>query len=311
MATGVGSLIPSEWRSNMIVDHLRRLAGLRRGSLVLLSAVVVVLGAAGPAMAEAKDFEVFKQCPTKNPELTFCFFGETTSGEFVIGNSTVPINKTVIFQGGSILNETTGEETFVGAENGETLSKTPLTVPGGLTGIIASESLPKFLQEIINKLTSEGLAGVTATAELVANPGISRANLLSTEGVAVQFPLRVHLENTFLGNACYIGSKSSPITLELTTGTTNPPKPNKPITGAIGKFEFKDEFQLVIIRGNKLVDNAFSAPGASGCGGLLSILIDPAIDLKLALPSASGHNTAILEGSLQNATASAVKEAGF
>jgi hypothetical protein len=294
----------------MIVDHLRRLAGLRRGSLVLLSAVVVMLGVAGPAMAES-DFAVFKQCPTKNPELTFCFFGETTSGEFIIGNSKVPINKTVVFQGGSILNEETGEETFVGAENGETLVKTPLTVPGGLTGIIASESLPKFLQNIINKLVSEGLAGVTATAELVATPTISRSNLLSGEGPAVVFPVRVHLENILLGSECYIGSKSSPVTLNLITGTTSPPKPNKPITGAVGELEFRDEFQYVIIRNNKLVDNSFSAPGASGCGGLLAVLLDPAIDLKLALPSASGNNTAILEGSLQNATASAVKAAGF
>jgi hypothetical protein len=294
----------------MITDHLRRLAGLRAGALVLLSAFIVALAVAGPAMAESKDFAVFKQCPTKNPELTFCFFAQTTSGEFVIGNSKVPISKTVTLQGGSILNEETGAETFVEAE-GETLSKTPLTVPGGLTGIIAPEILPKFLQKLINKLVSEGLAGVTATAELVNTPSISRSSLLSTEGAAVTLPVRIHLENTLLGSECYIGSKTNPVTLPLTTGTTTPHEPNKPITGEVGNLTFKDSFQLVIITDNKLVENAFSVPGPNGCGGLLSGLIDPAIELKLGLPAADGHNTAILEGSLQNATALAVKEAGY
>jgi hypothetical protein len=292
----------------MIADHLRRASGLRKGVLVLAAASMLVLALAAPAMATPKgDFAVFAQCPTKNPELTFCFYAQTTSGEFQIGSTKVPINKTITLQGGSILNEETGAETFVGASNGETLSKTPLTVPGGLLGIIAPESLPLFLQELINKLVSEGLAGVTATAELVGTPGISRSNLLSTEGSAVTLPVRVKLSNVLLGNGCYIGSKSSPVTLQLTTGTTSPPAPNKPITGAIGELEFKDEFTLVIIKGNKLVDNSFSAPVVNGCGGLLSLLIDPAVDLKIGLPSTSGHNTAILEGSLQNATASAVK----
>jgi len=259
------------------------------------------------AMAE-KDFAVFAQCPTANPEVALCFFAETTSGEFAIGSTKVPISQTLTFQGGATQNEETGAETFVGAANGETLSKTQLKVPGGLLGVVAPEALPKFLQDIINKLVSEGLDGVTATAELVGNPSISRVNLLLQEGVALALPVRIHLSNTFLGKECYIGSKGSPVTFQLTTGTTSPPKPNKPITGSVGEIEFRDEFQFVIIKGNKLVDNSFSVPTASGCGGLLSLLINPAVNLKLGLPSESGHNTAILEGSLQNATAEVVRK---
>jgi hypothetical protein len=259
-----------------------------------------------PSALALKDFSVFSQCPTSNPAVNLCFFAETTGGEFAIGGTKVPISETLVFQGGSILNEETGAEKFVGAANGETLSKTQLKVPGGLLGVVASESLPKFLQDIINKLTSEGLAGVTATAELVGNPAISRTNLLFQEGVALSLPVRIHLSNTFLGSECYIGSKGSPVTFQLTTGTTSPPKPNSPITGAVGELEFRDEFQFVIITHNKLVDNAFSVPAATGCGGILSLLVNPAVNLKLGLPSGSGHNTAILEGSLQNATAEAV-----
>jgi len=43
----------------------------------------------------------------------------------------VPITNTFTLQGGAIENEETGAEAFVGALNGETLSKTPQNVPGG------------------------------------------------------------------------------------------------------------------------------------------------------------------------------------
>jgi len=295
----------------MIRDHLRRLAGLRNGAILLASACMLVLAVAAPAMAESKDFEVFKQCPTSNPSVNLCVFVQSSGGEFIIGNKTVPVNKTITLQGGSIVNEETGEETFVAAANGETLSKTPLAVPGGLLGIKAPTWWPKELQEWFNKQINEGLTGVTATAELVGNPGISRSNLLFAKGVALSLPVRLHLNNAILGSACYLGSKSHPVTFNLTTGTTSPPAPNKPIKGAVGELEFKDEFQLVIIKGNKVVDNAFSTPGTEGCGGIFSFFINELVEKILGVPSAAGHNTAILEGSLQNATAEAVKGAGF
>src|ERR1700704_3961353 len=188
-----------------------RLARPRRAALVVTVVSLLALTLVPSALA-LKDFSVISQCPTSNPAVNLCFFAETTSGEFAIGATKVPISETLVFQGGSILNEETGAEKFVGAANGETLSKTQLKVPGGLLGIVASESLPKFVQDIINKLTSEGLAGVTATAELVGNPSISRTNLLFPEGVARALPVRIHLSNTFLGSECYIGSKGSPVT---------------------------------------------------------------------------------------------------
>jgi hypothetical protein len=292
----------------MIKGHMRRLPGLRKPALVLAAASLLALAVAAPALATPKgDFSVFAQCPLKNPSVNLCVFVQSAGGEFVIGSKTVPVNKTITLQGGSILNEETGAETFVPAANGETLSKTPLTVPGGLFGIKAPTSWPKEVQEWFNKFINEGITGVTATAELVGNPGISRANLLFQEGVALSLPVRLHLNNVILGNECYLGSKASPITLELTTGTTSPPAPNKAITGVVGELEFKDEFQLVIIKGNKVVDNAFSAPGVEGCGGAFSAYIDPLVNGILGVPAAAGHNTAILEGSLQNATAEAVK----
>jgi hypothetical protein len=291
--------------------HLRLATGLRSGALVLAVAAIVVLAVAAPAMAAAKDFEPFKECPTSNPSVNLCVFVTSSGGEFQIGKKAVPVNKTITLQGGSILNEETGEETFVGAANGETLSKTALTVPGGLLGIKAPTWWPTFLQEWFNKLINEGFTGVTATAELVGNPGISRANLLEQSGTALSLPVRLHLNNAILGNECYVGSKAHPITFNLTSGTTSPPEPNKPISGRLGEIEFLDEFQLVKIKDNKVVDNAFAAPGTEGCGGIFSFFLNGLVEEILGVPAAAGHNTAILEGELQNASAEAVKKAGF
>jgi hypothetical protein len=111
-----------------------------------------------------------------------------------------------------------------------------------------------------------------------------------------------------LGEGCYIGSEAHPIQLHLTTGTTSPPAPNKPIKGKLGTLLEEEEKgqALVVDSGNTLVDNAWSAPTAEGCGGFFSFLINPIVNSKLGLPSAAGHNTAVLSGTLKTATEEAV-----
>ena len=52
--------------------------------------------------------------------------------------------------------------------------------------------------------------------------------------MALKMPVKVHLENPFLGKNCYVGSSTSPITWNLTTGETNPPAPNTKIKGKAG-----------------------------------------------------------------------------
>jgi hypothetical protein len=65
---------------------------------------------------------------------------------------------------------------------------------------------------------------------------------------------------------------------------------------------------IITLPETSIVDNAFSAPLASGfCGGLLFLIVTPAVDLKLGLPAAAGHNTAILNGSLTETTSRAVR----
>ncbi len=289
---------------------------VRRMSVTLVTLAVVAMALAGvsPALAATHnpkgDFAQFADCPLSNPATKSCIFGQTEKGEFIVGNTTVPIKNTITLQGGVQENEA-GEQKFIAAEDGNTLSKTAQSVPGGLAGLVKCYEISNFIERIACEVTFEnGVTGVTATTELAApasSIGISVSHLTGGEGTALSLPVKVHLENPLLGSSCYIGSNSNPIIIPLTTGTTSPPPPNKPISGSIGTFEFKDEFTLVVIKENALVNNSFAAPGAEGCGGLFSFLLDPIIDAKLSLPAAAGHNTAILKGTLKDAVAAAVK----
>jgi hypothetical protein len=284
--------------------------GLFAVAAVALTALVFASSAL--ALKPTGDFVNFGNCPTKVTGVNLCVFAQTASGEFKIKKTTVPITKTITLQGGIINNEETGAETWVNAANGaETVSKTPQAVPGGLLKILAPEFFPEPLKKIFNEFINKGPTGVNAVAELVGPITINRLALLTGAPDALNLPLRVRLENEFLGPKCYVGSASKPVNIELTTGTTSPPLPNEPITGAVGEPEFKDEGTLLILKKNSLVNNTFAAPAAEGCGsqilfGLFTGIISGAVDSQLELPSVSGNNTAILKGTLENAAAAAV-----
>ncbi len=257
------------------------------------------------------DFTPFADCPLSNPNTFDCFVSVTTSGSITIGNKTVPVKNPVTLQGG--LEQSEGEFNFVGAEDGNTLSRTAQPVPGGLLGVTAPTWWPVILQNLFNEVVINGGAtGVTATMELAKPASSIKVNTINyalESGRALLLPVKIKLGNAFLGSNCYIGSSSSPIMLSLTTGTTAPPPPNVPIKGTRGTPQPNEAFNMLTFTGGKLVDNSFSVPGANGCGGILfSWAVDPLVNSILGTPSAAGRNTAILEGKTQIAVAEAVRE---
>lgn len=289
----------------------------RRGMVAAAVAVAVPLltvGLASPAYAVEHHpkgaFAVFADCPLSNPNAEVCLYAKTESGKFVIGSETVPIVNPTILQGG-IHGFFTEKEEFIAAEDGNTLPKAAQKVPGGLAGLVKCNEISNFLERIACEVVFEnGVTGVNATTELAAPASSIKtnvSNLLAGSGTALSLPVKVHLENPFLGSGCFVGSNAHPIVIDLTTGTTSPPAPNKPITGSPGELSLTEGEQLITIKNNSLVNNSFAAPEAEGCGGLFSFLIDPIIDNRLSLPSAAGHNTAILTGTLETASAEAVK----
>jgi len=296
------------------MNYKGSIRGIGRHVLAIVAAVIVPLAVASPALAAEHhptgSFAPFKYCPLSNAAVTQCIIAETSSGEFTVGKKTVPITKTITLQGGTIPIKESSEVTFVAAEGAETLSKTPQTVPGGLFGIKAPTTWPKEAQEKFNKMIDEGLTGVTETTELAKSASaikLDTDNLIFESGVALQLPVKVKLSNVFLGSSCYVGSEAEPIILNLTTGETSPPPPNKPIHGAAGELEILEEGALLRLIGGSLVDNAFSAPGANGCGGVLAPIVDPLVDAVFGVPAAAGENTAILKGKLEDAYAPAVR----
>lgn len=278
-------------------------------ALAAMAALASVSQAFAASHHPTGEFAPFSECPLSRPALVACVFSESNGGYFTIGKKTVPLKNTVVLQGG--LELVAGGTRFQGAENGETLSKTPQPVPGGLLGVEAPASWPKFLRDLFNETINNGFTGVTATVEVagsVNNIQVNTFNLISRQGTALSLPTKIKLSNPFLGNNCYIGSDSSPVVINFTTGTTSPPPPNEPISGNPGMITSNEDETLITAAGGRLVNNSFAAPGANGCGGLLSFLIDPFVNSIVGLPSASGHNTAILEGKLQTADPEAVRE---
>jgi hypothetical protein len=276
------------------------------GGLSLLAAMLVLAPAASASSHHPTgEFESFGECPLSIATITDCIHSVSNGGEFTIGTKTVPLKNPVTLQGGA---EGEGEAVkFYGAENGETLSKTPQPVPGGLLGIVAPTWWPTSLQEWFNKGINEGLTGVTATVELtgpskgLTNIKLNTENLLTEQGTALGLPVKIKLSNSLLGSNCYIGSESSPVQINFTTGTSGS------LTGAAGELSFNESFTLITVKGGRLVNGLYTAPGANGCGGFFSFLIDPLVNSILGLPSGSGHNKAVLEGVLQDANAEAVR----
>lgn len=275
------------------------------GLVTALSVLVFASSALAASHNPTGEYAVFKECPLNRATITDCVYSTSSKGEFVIGKKAVPIVNPVILQGGFEGFEAGIE--FYGAENGDTLSKTPQPVPGGLLGITAPTWWPKFLQDWFNNQINKGLTGVNATVELLGpskgltNIKLNTVNLLTESGTALGLPVRFHLENAILGSSCYLGSTSSPVQINFTSGTDGALK------GSAGTVKFNEEFTITTLSGGKLVNNSYTAPGVSGCGGIFSFFIDPLVDSILGTPSGKGKNSAYLEGVILDGLAEAVK----
>jgi hypothetical protein len=272
---------------------------MRVGCLALFVTALGALGFVGSASAKLTgDFTVFGQCPFANPEVRKCISAVTQGGEIAIGGTKVALVNPVTIQGGFTRQDEEGNARMVDAVNGMTMPKTPQPVPGGLRGLASAGKAPLLLQTLLRALSAK-LNQVNATLEFArpTNEVVMNENNFAGEtGPGLTMPVKVHLENPLLGGSCYIGSSAAPIVLALTAGTTSPPPPNLPIAGTLGLIEFLAEGSILEVNGAVLVDNSFSVPKASGCGGTLS-----------SSPSSAGHNTVIMKSKLMVGAAAAVR----
>ena len=242
----------------------------------------------------------FNLCPTsfqKPARALFflCSHSETTGGQIAIGNSIVPINNnpdTVDFGAYPVASSLfLGPEALVTPTNGKIFGGPAQVVPGGLlglTGILAPLSKPL---DPINQVTASLELAGPITAATVVDPTAMKAFFCATGPLGSCFgspsrysvlrvPIKVHLRNITLGPNCYIGSNANPIVLNLQETPTS-----APVQSGAGN--------AIIVSGVEVADDTFAVPAASGCG-LLGTL-DPAVDLKVGLPSPSGRNAALID----------------
>jgi hypothetical protein len=228
-------------------------------------ATMALLGGAGAAQAV---FPNFSGCTISEPAEEGCIDIQNRSGNLNIKGFNVPLGESLEIRGMTRASEIGEKPNFVPPAGTNGFFATPVAVPGGLLGI-------------------EGLPGnsVLAITELAGSSSDIRIDAAT---LALTVPVKVRLVNLLLGMDCHIGTNRNPIVLNLITGTTNPPPPNRPISGRIGEAEF--DGRAIIIRGNVNVENSFAVPGATECGLGLG-LINTLVNLKLGLPSASGNNS--------------------
>jgi len=238
---------------------------LRRAVSVTAVAVGAFAAASGTATAA---FPNFSDCPRSNPVVKGCIDVQSRSGSMTIKGFTVPIGESLEIRGG--LDYDTG--TFYAPVGTTGLFSRPIQVPGGLLGI---------------NFPIPGNA-VTATAQLAGPPSSIRINV---GDLSISMPVKLKLSNPLIGPGCQIGSNANPARLNLITGTTSPPPPNRPISGAPGTVVVQPNYFAFI--GNRNVDNSFAVPSANSCGLGLH-LIDALVNAKLRLPSAAGNNEMII-----------------
>jgi hypothetical protein len=257
--------------------------------LLTMAGLAILAVALFAPIAQAKEepqpgFTQFRGCPRPEEKVMFfCVRSDIKGGHLKFGTKTAPIENPLTLTGGTNVNF---EEFTANSEGG--LSKTKQKVPGGVLGLTGLTWLLEFFG-------SEALT-LYAVTELAGIP----TNFTPT---SVTLPIKVHLETPsgVLGKNCYLGSTGTPIVLNNTTGTTNPPPPNKPITGK--EFEISEEGEIAHLRNGIFVDNAFAVPGASGCTltlfGFIPISLNGFVNSQSGLPSPAGKNEAVQETNIE------------
>jgi hypothetical protein len=236
-----------------------------RKYLVALLAIGAWLTLAGAASAA---FPNYSGCKRELPEFEACINIQAVRGNLNIKGFNVPLGDSLEIRG-TLQGEPGDEFIFVAPTGTNGLFARPVPVPGGLLGI---DWIPG--NEV---LAITELAGSASDIDF------------DTQTLNVTIPIKVRLVNFLLGMNCHIGTNSNPVVLELTTGTTNPPPPNRPIRGSIGIPNIVPPNQLQFLNAVN-VENAFSIPDSSSCGFGLG-LINAIVDSRLGLPSAGGNNS--------------------
>ncbi|GAA2393323.1 hypothetical protein GCM10010420_17730 [Streptomyces glaucosporus] len=257
------------------------------------------MGTATAATAQpGGEWAPFTRCPVDAPAMLAadglaqtpqCVVSVSPSGSIKLGKTTVVTGRTNLQMG--IVQNSDGTSTVVAPPAGAIIADSA-TVPGGLLGLMCPSKVP-VVTAICEQLANSDLNKITATVESVGAPrDFDQTAGILTDQPIVAIPVRIHLENPFLGSKCYIGSKSDPIVLR--PRNLDYPEFGMSFFKGDGTLAEDGEMSRINLTGATQNDSEFAVPGASGCGlGLLGV-IDAAVNLKTGLPSPSGNNSLTL-----------------
>jgi len=268
----------------------------------------------------------FKACDYSREvnEFETCYMGITAGGReggfFEFGKFKVPLNRSIVLQGGfegyGDNEETTTIKVFPAINGYETLESPELKASNGIklfTPELQEEvGWPAALQESWKEAVKNKETAVYVKIEMAGNECfeeygcISTYNLLVREGPAFKLPLKVKITGPWfekLGSEpCYIGNDEHPIQIRLTSEGSGTP----------GTLKFNEEFSKIGLFGSRLVDVAWHIePGSypSGCGGPYEAELQSALLKALELPS-ERTGLVVLKGDLWTAETYSVAEEG-
>jgi hypothetical protein len=272
---------------------------------LLVAGVVAALGSvalvAAPAAASADtlagEWAAFSGCPVDDPTMlaadgdtviSACLGGGAPGGEITLGGTTMSVGAVRLQFG--VLNRGGAYSLVQPASGG--LSGDSITVPGGMLGLMCPSDIP-LISQICDAVVGIPLNTVTATLE-PAGPArdFDLSAAVSTGRPIMTLPVKIHLRNPFLDRNCYIGSNSDPMILRVANQT-------RP-TAKFGRFDADGtpnptgEMNYTDLSGASVADTTFAVPAARGCG--LFGLIDSVVNARQGLPSPSGSNSLVLDG---------------
>jgi hypothetical protein len=237
-------------------------------------ASMAIFASAANAAPPAPPYQDFAGCPNQAEQqfVGECIKYEFTGGHIGFGKREIPVTNTIILRGAA---EQETDNFLFNQEGG--IVPVRQTVPGGLIGMTGYKWLNEF---------SEKQLKLYATVELAGNVG----SLLEP---TLNVPIKIHLENPFLGTGCYVGSNASPIMLHLA------------VTTPLGPFqEEASRPEVIKATGGVYSDSSYTVPGASGCVfnyGKTHQSIDSVVNSAYGLPAAAGKSTTVLDYSLSGA----------
>jgi hypothetical protein len=278
------------------MSPLWRRATLAGASAATVLAVALPAGAAHATTLNG-DWAPFTRCPVSAPSMLAadgvktvaqCSDTSSASGSIILGSQSLPLGATDLQVG--VLTKTSNLSYTPVAPSGGAIVTPPVTIPGGVLGLVCWQNIP-IITQFCDAITNSSLNTVTATIEPAGNPSNLHLGAAFGQGqVIMTVPVKIKLSNPILGSDCYIGSNSDPIVLNPENSVA-PPNGTFDTFDANGTSDPNGAFQVATVFGGTIVDKTFAVPGASGCGGpLFSWAVDPVLDLKEGLPSASGHN---------------------